>query len=170
MQNACRDETAKMHKGDQTNLELWRKFMPLCLGEIDLVYQRLGVRFDHTYGESFYQPFLNKVVQDLSASGLARESEGALAIFLTEDATPALVRKSDGAFTYMTTDLATIQYRVEQWKPDAILYVVDSRQSLHFSQLFQIAQQWLGQQTRLEHISFGSVLGADRKPIKTRSG
>ena len=170
VQNACRDETAKMHKGDQTNLELWRKFMPLCLGEIDLVYQRLGVRFDHTYGESFYQPFLNKVVQDLSASGLARESEGALAIFLTEDATPALVRKSDGAFTYMTTDLATIQYRVEQWKPDAILYVVDSRQSLHFSQLFQIAQQWLGQQTRLEHISFGSVLGADRKPIKTRSG
>ena len=170
VQNACRDETAKMHKGDQTNLELWRKFMPLCLGEIDLVYQRLGVRFDHTYGESFYQPFLNKVVQDLSASGLARESEGALAIFLNEDATPALVRKSDGAFTYMTTDLATIQYRVEQWKPDAILYVVDSRQSLHFSQLFQIAQQWLGQQTRLEHISFGSVLGADRKPIKTRSG
>ena len=170
VQNACRDETAKMHKGDQTNLELWRKFMPLCLGEIDLVYQRLGVRFDHTYGESFYQPFLNKVVQDVSASGLARESEGALAIFLTEDATPALVRKSDGAFTYMTTDLATIQYRVEQWKPDAILYVVDSRQSLHFSQLFQIAQQWLGQQTRLEHISFGSVLGADRKPIKTRSG
>ena len=170
VQNACRDETAKMHKGDQTNLELWRKFMPLCLGEIDLVYQRLGVHFDHTYGESFYQPFLNKVVQDLSSSGLARESEGALAIFLTEDATPALVRKSDGAFTYMTTDLATIQYRVEQWKPDAILYVVDSRQSLHFSQLFQIAQQWLGQQTRLEHISFGSVLGADRKPIKTRSG
>ena len=170
VQNACRDETAKMHKGDQTNLELWRKFMPLCLGEIDLVYQRLGVRFDHTYGESFYQPFLNKVVQDLSASGLARESEGALAIFLNEDATPALIRKSDGAFTYMTTDLATIQYRVEQWKPDAILYVVDSRQSLHFSQLFQIAQQWLGQQTRLEHISFGSVLGADRKPIKTRSG
>ena len=92
VQNACRDETAKMHKGDQTNLELWRKFMPLCLGEIDLVYQRLGVRFDHTYGESFYQPFLNKVVQDLSASGLARESEGALAIFLTEDATPALVQ------------------------------------------------------------------------------
>ena len=170
VQNACRDETAKMHKGDQTNLELWRKFMPVCLGEIDLVYQRLGVRFDHTYGESFYQPFLNKVVQDLSASGLARESEGALAIFLNEDATPALVRKSDGAFTYMTTDLATIQYRAEQWKPDAILYVVDSRQSLHFSQLFQIAQQWLGQQTRLEHISFGSVLGADRKPIKTRSG
>ena len=170
VQNACRDETAKMHKGDQTNLELWRKFMPVCLGEIDLVYQRLGVHFDHTYGESFYQPFLDKVVQDLSASGLARESEGALAIFLTEDATPALIRKSDGAFTYMTTDLATIQYRVEQWKPDAILYVVDSRQSLHFSQLFQIAQQWLGQQTRLEHISFGSVLGADRKPIKTRSG
>ncbi len=170
VQNACRDETAKMHKGDQTNLELWRKFMPVCLGEIDLVYQRLGVHFDHTYGESFYHPFLNKVVQDLSASGLARESEGALAIFLNEDATPALIRKSDGAFTYMTTDLATIQYRVEQWKPDAILYVVDSRQSLHFSQLFQIAQQWLGQQTRLEHISFGSVLGADRKPIKTRSG
>jgi arginyl-tRNA synthetase len=101
---------------------------------------------------------------------LARESEGALAIFLTEDSTPALVRKSDGAFTYMTTDLATIQYRVEKWKPDAILYVVDSRQSLHFSQLFQIAHQWLGQQTHLEHVSFGSVLGADRKPIKTRSG
>lgn len=170
VQNACRDETAKLHKGDKENLDLWRKFMPVCLGEIDSVYQRLDVKFDHTYGESFYQPFLDKVVHDFSTSGLARESEGALAVFLSEDSTPALIRKSDGAFTYMTTDLATIRYRVDRWKPDAILYVVDSRQSLHFSQLFQISRRWLGDLAKLEHVSFGSVLGPDRKPIKTRSG
>ncbi len=170
VQNACREETAKLHRGDLVNLELWRKFMPVCLSEIDQVYKRLDVKFDYSYGESFYQPYLEKIVEEFTAAGLARESEGAMAIFLTEDSTPALIRKRDGAFTYMTTDLATIKYRVDQWKPDAILYVVDSRQSLHFSQLFQIANKWLGEKTALEHISFGSVLGPDRKPIKTRSG
>lgn len=170
VQNACREETAKLHRGDLINLELWRKFMPVCLSEIEQVYKRLNVKFDHSYGESFYHPFLEKIVIDLTSAGMARESEGAMAIFLTEDSTPALIRKRDGAFTYMTTDLATIKYRIDQWKPDVILYVVDSRQALHFSQLFQIANKWLGKKTELQHVSFGSVLGPDRKPIKTRSG
>lgn len=170
VQDACRMETAKLHHGNQENLELWRQFMPYCLQEINEIYQRLGVHFDHTLGESFYQPMLPDVVKSLKEIGLARESEGAIAIFLKEDAPPALIQKRDGAFTYMTTDLATIKYRVDEWKPDAILYVVDSRQALHFTHLFEISKKWLGESTALQHISFGSVLGSDRKPIKTRSG
>ncbi|MEY4392880.1 MAG: Arginine--tRNA ligase [Planctomycetota bacterium] len=170
VQDACRNETAKLHHGDQENLALWKQFMPYCQQEIDEIYQRLDVKFDHTYGESFYQPMLPEVVKSLKERGLAVESEGAIAVFLKEDAPPALVQKRDGAFTYMTTDLATIKYRLDQWKPDAILYVVDSRQALHFSHLFEISKKWLGEKTALHHVSFGSVLGADRKPIKTRSG
>src|SRR5262249_6734984 len=83
---------------------------------------------------------------------------------------PVVVRKEDGAFTYTTTDLATIRYRIEQWHPDAMLYAVDFRQSLHFKHLFEIARRWGYDQMELTHISFGSVLGKDGKPLKTREG
>jgi arginyl-tRNA synthetase len=91
-------------------------------------------------------------------------------IFLEGFDTPMLIRKRDGAFLYATTDLATIQYRMEQWKPDAILYVVDHRQSLHFEQLFATARRWGYEDVELKHIGFGTVLGEDGRPIKTRSG
>jgi arginyl-tRNA synthetase len=167
---ACRQETAKLHAGDPENLKLWQMFMPWCMAEIEPVYQRLGVRFDHTHGESFYNPHLAGVVQSLRDQGIAQESEGAVVIFFGENESPALIRKRDGAFTYTTTDLATIRYRMEQWRPDAILYVVDFRQALHFKNLFAIARRWGYQDVALEHVSFGSVLGNDRKPIKTREG
>src|SRR5690606_37022157 len=129
-------ETARLHAGDPENLALWKKILPPCLTLLDAMYRRLGVKFDYTLGESFYHDRLERVVTDLQAKGLATESEGAVAIFLEGFDTPMLIRKRDGAFLYATTDLATIQYRMEQWQPDAILYVVDHRQSLHFEQLF----------------------------------
>ncbi len=167
---AVRQETAKLHAGDPENVRLWQMFMPWCREEIDRIYRRLDVRFDHTHGESFYNPMLADVVRSLMERGIAQESEGAVVIFLRENEPPALIRKKDGAFTYTTSDLATIRYRVETWKPDAVLYVVDFRQALHFKNLFEAARRWGYDKVELEHISFGSVLGADRRPIKTREG
>jgi len=167
---ACRQETAKLHAGDPENVRLWKLFMPACMDEIERIYRRLDVVFDHTHGESFYNPMLAGVVDDLLAKEIARPSEGAVAIFFSEKASPALIRKRDGAFTYTTTDLATIRYRMETWKCDAALYVVDSRQALHFKNVFNVAQRWGYEKAVLEHVSFGSVLGEDRRPLKTRDG
>jgi len=166
----CRQETAKLHAGDPENVALWKRMMPWCLEELDRVYRRLDIHFDHTLGESFYNPFLPAVVESLKSKGIAELSEGAVVIFLAEDQPPAIVQKRDGAFTYTTTDLATIQYRVEQFQADRILYVVDDSQSLHFKNLFQAARRWGYTQVRLEHIPFGKVLGPDGKKISTRAG
>jgi arginyl-tRNA synthetase len=102
--------------------------------------------------------------------GLARESEGAICVFVDGQPAPMIVQKKDGAYLYATTDLATIQYRTTQWKPDAILYVVDHRQSLHFDQLFAVAELWGYENVEFQHIAFGTVLGDDGRPFKTRSG
>jgi arginyl-tRNA synthetase len=163
-------ETARLHGGDPTNVELWREILPACLAEIEVMYKRLGVTFDHTLGESFYQDRLRGVVLDLEAKGLARKSEGAVCVFLEGNEVPMIVQKQDGAFLYSTSDLATIQYRMSEWRPDAILYVVDHRQSLHFEQLFAVARLWGYRNVELQHIGFGTVLGDDGRPFKTRSG
>jgi arginyl-tRNA synthetase len=163
-------ETAKLHAGDLENRRLWSEFLPHCEDEINRIYRRLDVSFDHTLGESFYEDRLAGVVDDLMKKELARESDGAVCIFLEGHETPMLVRKRDGAFLYGTTDLATIRYRMETWRPDAILYVVDYRQSLHFKQLFAAARLWGYGNVELEHVSFGTVLGDDGRPFKTRSG
>ncbi|HEX3998703.1 MAG TPA: arginine--tRNA ligase [Pirellulales bacterium] len=167
------EETAKLHAGDIENRRLWEQFLPACRREIEDLYQRLDVRFDETLGESQYEHLLAGAVQQLLERKIARTSEGAAAVFFddTPDASPFLVQKKDGAFLYATTDLATIQYRMNRWHPDAILYVVDHRQSLHFEQLFKTVRIWLGlEHVELMHISFGTVLGDDGKPFKTRSG
>ncbi len=163
-------ETARLHGGDPINVELWRRFLPACLADVEVIYNRLGVVFDHTLGESFYQDRLRGVVKDLCDKGLARESDGAICVFLEGHDVPMIVQKQDGAFLYATTDLATIQYRMSEWRPDAILYVVDHRQSLHFQQLFTAARLWGFRDVELEHIAFGTVLGDDGRPFKTRSG
>lgn len=171
--DACRDETAKLHAGDPENVALWKQFMPAAMAEIERIYRRLDVHFDHQHGESFYNPMLPGVVDDLLAKGLAEETKGAVGIFPVprkDDSVPALVRKRDGAFTYMTSDLATIRYRVKEWHPAAMLYVVDARQAFHFKQLFDAARRWGYDKVELEHVAFGSVLGPDRKPLKTREG
>jgi len=163
-------ETAKLHAGEAENLRLWREFMPACIQDIDHLYERLGIKIDVTLGESFYHDRLAGVVADLKAKGIARESNGAMCVFVPGSEIPFLIQKSDGAFLYATTDLATIQYRMETWKPDAILYVVDHRQGDHFKLLFATARMWGCEQVEFNHVSFGTVLGDDGKPYKTRSG
>ena len=167
---AARAETAKLHAGDAENRALWNQFMPHCLQALRKIYDRLGVRFDVELGESFYDPMLASVVEDVSARGIAEESEGAIVVFTAETPAPFIIRKRDGAFNYGTTDLATIKYRAETWNPEQILYVVDHRQGDHFRQLFAVARRWGYDQVDLEHVAFGTILGADRRPFKTREG
>jgi arginyl-tRNA synthetase len=164
-------ETAKLHEGDAENKRLWEQFLPACRAEIDRIYERLNIKFDTQLGESFFHDRLGPVVKELLDKKIATESNGATVVFLDGFDNPMLVRKQDGAFLYATTDLATIQYRLEQYKPDAILYVVDHRQSLHFEQLFAAARKlWGIESVELQHIKFGTVLGKDGKPYKTREG
>jgi len=170
VQAAVLEETAKLHAGDPENRRLWAEFMPHCLQEIERIYQRLGVRFDYTLGESFYEDRLPGVVEELLARGIAQPSDGAVVVFLEGIDVPMLVRKQDGAFLYATTDLATIRHRVDTWRPDAIVYVVDHRQGLHFAQLFATARRLGYHGVEFQHISFGTVLGEDGRPFRTRAG
>ncbi len=121
-------------------------------------------------GESFYHPLLADVVSDLQGRGLATESDGAICVFLDNFDAPMIIRKKDGAFLYSTTDLATLKYRLEEFDPHEILYVVDSRQSEHFQKLFDVAKLIDLGDIKLVHVNFGTVLGEDGKPMKTRSG
>jgi arginyl-tRNA synthetase len=166
----CRADTARLHAGDPENRALWKRFMPHCLEALQAVYDRLDVHFDAQHGESFYDPMLADVVADLERKGLATESEGAKVVFVEGSSAPFIVRKRDGAYNYGTTDLATIKYRVDTWDPDLVLYVVDHRQSDHFKLLFEVARRWGYGHAALEHVAFGTILGTDRRPFKTRSG
>lgn len=182
VKKACQDETARLHAGDPENVALWKQFMPACLAMLKPIYDRLDVHIDHTLGESYYHPMLTGVVDDLLAKGIAVESQGAVVVpnakgiiprtedEMKKEEPPALIRKRDGAFTYTTTDLATIRYRAETWKPDTMLYVVDARQALHFKTLFANARRWGFEAIDFRHISFGSILGKDKKPFQTRAG
>jgi arginyl-tRNA synthetase len=170
LRDEARAELAKLQQGDAENKSIWDKIAELSRHEFDAVYRRLGVTFDHTLGESFYNPMLAKVVEDLEKRGIARASEGAICVFLEGYENPAIIRKADGAFLYATTDLATLKYRIEQWRPNEIIYVTDARQKLHFEQLFKIARLCFADTPDLRHVYFGSILGEDGKPLKTREG
>ncbi len=165
-----REETAKLHAGDEENIKLWNDFLPACNDAMEVVYKRLGIHFDLILGESYYQPMLGDVVDDLKKKGLASESQGAICVFVEGNKAPFIIQKQDGAFTYATTDLATIQYRVDELKADTILYVVDKRQSEHFQLLFDVSKLWGYDQAEMQHVSFGTVMGKDNKPFKTRAG
>ena len=171
----ARQELVKLQGGDETNLRIWREMIALSRVQFDTIYRRLGVAFDHTLGESFYHPRLQALVQELRAKGIARESEGAMAVFFEDipplKEHPALIQKSDGAFNYTSTDLATLAHRLETWHPNEIVYVTDARQQLHFQQLFAVFRRWQPEaELKLAHVWFGSILGDDGKPFKTRSG
>ncbi|MEZ6056188.1 MAG: arginine--tRNA ligase [Planctomycetaceae bacterium] len=170
-----REETAKLHAGDAENRRLWNEFLPKCVAALQTIYTRLSIHFDMTLGESFYDPFLADVVADLKAKGIATESDGAMCVFIEGNAAPFLVQKADGAYNYATTDLATIKYRVDELNAEEILYVVDHRQSEHFDLLFATIDKWgyrsqQGEPLKLSHVKFGTVMGKDGKPFKTRSG
>jgi len=171
----ARQELVRLQGGDQENLGIWREMITLSQAQFDAIYQRLGVKFDHTLGESFYHPRLQALVQELRGKGIARESQGAIAVFFEDipqlKDNPALIQKSDGAFNYTTTDLATLAYRLENWRPDEIIYVTGAPQQLHFQQLFAIFRRWHPEaRINLAHVWFGSILGQDGRPFKTRSG
>jgi arginyl-tRNA synthetase len=171
----ARLELVKLQNGDAENLKIWREMIALSEKQFDEIYSRLGIKFDFTYGESFYNGRLKPLVDELVGKNIARESEGAIAIFFDEDPQlkdkPALIRKSDGGANYSTTDLATLAFRLEQWRPDEIIYVTDGRQQLHFQQIFTAFRKWQPEsRTRLAHVWFGAILGEDGKPFKTRSG
>jgi arginyl-tRNA synthetase len=190
MHQAARAELVKLQAGDAENRGIWHEMIRLSQVQFDAIYGRLGVVFDHALGESFYNPRLPKVVEDLMARGIARESDGARCVFSDgsrppkEDAflihrdggwqdNPQLIQKRDGGFNYATTDLATLAYRLETWSPSEIIYVTDGRQQLHFQQVFATFQRWhpeLADRVKLVHAWFGSILGEDGKPLKTRSG
>ncbi|MGO9199687.1 MAG: arginine--tRNA ligase [Limisphaerales bacterium] len=184
----ARAELVKLQAGDAENLAVWREMIRLSQSQFNSIYGRLGVKFDYTLGESFYNPQLKATVEELFQRGIAIESRGAKAVFSDaslppkEDpflvhkqgewaANPFLVQKTDGAFNYATTDLATLARRVETWHADEVIYVTDGRQQLHFRQLFATFRRWHPEAaTKLAHVWFGSILGEDGKPFKTRSG
>ena len=163
-------ETAKLHSGDAENLKLWEAFVPNCKEEIHSVYTRLNIQFDHEFGESYYHDLLPAIVEDLLAKSLAVQSDGAICVFLDGYEAPMIVQKQDGAYLYSTTDIATAVFREREFAPDASLYVVDHRQSEHFQKLFDVLRKIGLTHTELKHVEFGTVLGDDGKPFKTRSG
>ncbi|TFE68419.1 arginine--tRNA ligase [Methylacidiphilum caldifontis] len=174
LREEAKKELQKLQSGDAENTRLWANFVNASLGELDKIYKRLNVKFDFSLGESFYNPMLGQIVEELLKKGIAQQSEGAVCVFFGKDFPeltdkPMLIRKSDGAFLYATTDIATLLFRIQNWNAQRIIYVTDARQKLHFSQLFALAQI-LGINVQLEHVYFGSILGEDKKPLKTREG
>jgi arginyl-tRNA synthetase len=168
--DAVLQETAKLHTGDAENLQLWQQFMPQCLAALQVIYDRLGVTFDRSLGESFYHDRLPDVIKRLEEKGLATPSDGAICVFMEEWDAPMLVQKQDGAYLYATTDLATVFYRLDEWQPDEVLYVVDFRQGEHFAKFFRTIEKMGYQDLKLQHVKFGTVMGEDKKPYRTRSG
>src|SRR5437763_965465 len=173
VREACRQELVKLQSGDKENTAIWNECVALSMRDFEQVYELLDVHYDLQCGESFYNDRLPGVVDRLLKSKIAEISEGAVVVFFHDDPDladkPLIIRKRDGGFNYATTDVATIDYRVNELKADAIWYVVGAPQTLHFKQLFAIARRE-GYTTDLRHIIFGSVLGEDRKLMKTRSG
>lgn len=182
----CKGELVKLQQGDAENLGIWKECVRLTLEQLEKVYSTLDIQFDHYLGESFYNDALAPLVADMLEKGIATISDGATVVFsdgsvkpeadpfLIKEkdewkAAPCIIRKGDGGFLYATTDLATIDYRVKEWKADEIWYVVGAPQQLHFRQVFAAAQR-RGVTTKMTHIAFGSILGPDGKMFKTRSG
>lgn len=166
----ARAELAALQAGDPERLKDWRLFCEKSAEHFRRIYEKLGVTFDSVRGESAYHEDLPGVVHDLLDKKIAEVSQGAVVVrnpAIAEE--PYLIRKSDGAFLYATTDLAAIQYRTEELKADRIIYVTDSRQQLHFRWLFDTAKR-SGCRAELEHVWFGTILGPDRKPLKSRDG
>jgi arginyl-tRNA synthetase len=173
VREACRQELVKLQGGDKENMDIWNECVALSVQDFERIYKLLDVHYDLQCGESFYNDRLSGVVDRLLKAGIAEISEGAVVVFFHDDPEladkPLIIRKRDSGFNYATTDIATIDYRVNELKADAIWYVVGAPQTLHFKQIFAVARRE-GYTADLRHIIFGSVLGEDRKLMKTRSG
>ena len=178
--DTAREYVVKLQGGDEAVLALWRQFVDVSLQHAQAVYDTLGLKLtpDDVAGESKYNDDLQTVVEDLSAKGLAVDDAGAKVVFLDEfknqDGEPAafIVQKQGGGFLYASTDLACVRYRVGRLNADRLLYVVDTRQKLHFEQLFTTSRKagYLPENVQAKFIGFGTMMGKDGKPFKTRSG
>lgn len=176
----ARQLVVDLQSGNTECLQLWHQFLDISLGHCQKIYDRLGVGLNrsHVYGESAYNDDLPQVIIDLEKAGLLTEDQGARCVFLDEfkgqdgNPLPMIVQKQDGGYLYATTDLAALRYRQNQLGAKRILYFVDVRQSHHFKQLFAVGRQagFLKESTEVEHLGFGTVMGDDGKPFKTRNG
>jgi arginyl-tRNA synthetase len=173
IREACRQELVKLQAGDKENIDIWNECVALSMQDFEHVYELLDIHYDIQCGESFYSDRLPGIVERLLKSGIAEISEGAVVVFFPDIPEladkPCIIRKRDGGFNYATTDIATVDYRLDDLKADSVWYVVGAPQTLHFKQIFEIARRQ-GYQAELRHITFGSILGEDRKLMKTRSG
>lgn len=178
--NRARDLVVALQSGDAECLALWEEFKEISISHCQEAYERLGVSLtlQDVRGESAYNDDLAKVVSDLQEKGLLKEDQGAKCVFLDSfknkegEPLPVIIQKKDGGFLYATSDLAAIRYRQSQLNADRVLYFVDARQGLHFQQVFEVARtaNFVKEQTVLEHMPFGTVMGEDGKPFKTRAG
>jgi arginyl-tRNA synthetase len=172
----ARAETAKLQSGDPANIALWKRFIQVSLEDFEKLYSRMDIHFDEVLGESAYNHMLGPLVQDLLDAGVAEVSDGAVIFpFTAADGkglkdSPFLIRKGDGAFLYATTDLATVRHRLDTWAPTKIVYVTDTRQQLHFRQLFAAVKRlgWVSP-GQLEHVWFGLLTLPDGA-MSTRKG
>ena len=173
VREACRRELVKLQAGEKENTDIWNECVAFSMQDFDRVYKLLDIHYDLQCGESFYNDRLPGVVDRLLKGGIAEISEGAVVVFFRDAREladkPLIIRKRDGGFNYATTDVATIDYRVNELKTDTIWYVVGAPQILHFKQIFAVARRE-GYTADLRHVTFGSILGEDRKLMKTRSG
>lgn len=176
----ARAEVVKLHTHDAETMAIWQYIVNESRNHYQPLYERLGVtlHIEHERGESAYADVLADVVSEMQSKGITMESDGAICIFpegfrnKDGEPLPFIIRKCDGAFLYATTDLAALRYRLKELKADRIIYVTDARQKLHFEMLFAVARMggWVKEGVKLDHVMFGSVLGEDGKPFKTRSG
>lgn len=174
---AARQATVELQAGRPGYRALWQHFHDVSVDDLRQSYELLNIHFDLWLGESDTQDRLHGLIERLKADGYARESRGALVIEVDdpedkESIPPLMLEKTDGAVLYGTTDLATIDQRIEEFRPDYILYVVDNRQQQHFRQVFKASYKTgvAPESTRLEHNGFGTMNGKDGKPFKTREG
>ncbi|MBE6948007.1 MAG: arginine--tRNA ligase [Ruminococcaceae bacterium] len=169
--------TFELQQGRRGYRALWQHIMNVSVTDLKKNYDNLNVHFEKWLGESDADPYIPAMVADMKAKGVAVLSEGAWVIPVTEEGDknelpPCILIKSDGSSIYATTDLATMVQRMQDWKPDKMLYVTDKRQNLHFEQVFRAAKKSgiVTADTQLEHIGHGTMNGADGKPFKTRDG
>ena len=173
VRKAARGELVKLQGGDAENFSIWKKCVDLSMQEFDRAYELLDIHYDIVRGESFYNDRLPGVVERLLKSGIAEISEGAVCVFFRDIPDladkPCIIRKRDGGYNYATSDVATVDYRISHLKRDAIWIVTGAPQQLHFRQIFEIARRE-GYRAEFRHITHGSILGEDRKLMKTRAG
>ena len=183
LREVSRNELVKLQNGDLENTRIWKQIVEISKVAFDKLFVQMGVEVDITLGESFYRDKVQRIYDELTEVGLAEESEGALVVWHdevkkfsrdNERPYPFNIRKSDGASNYASTDLATVLYRVREFKAEEIIYLTDARQQDHFQQLFLTTKKWFKAKgyplPEMSHVFWGTILGADKKPFKTKSG